>query len=58
METLGPGWMCPTPKPLALEADLLDKGPQDWQECAMALCNCALGALLAAQGMVEELLHT
>ena len=41
-----------------LKANLLDKGPKDWQDEVMALCDCALGSLLAAQDMVEELLHT
>ena len=41
-----------------LEANLLDKGPQDGQDEVMGLCDCALGSLLAAQDMAEELLHT
>ena len=41
-----------------LKANLLDKGPKDWQDEVMALCDCALGSLLAAQDMVKELLHT
>ena len=35
-----------------LKANLLDKGPKDWQDEVMALCDCALGSLLAAQDMV------
>ena len=41
-----------------LKANLLDKGPKDWQDEVMALCDCAFCSLLAAQDMVKELLHT
>ena len=51
-ESGSPGWMCPT------QSLRPRQGPQaarDWQNEVVALCDSALGSLLAAQGMVEKL---